>query len=129
MPPADVVLAGAPAPVRGLAADLEGSGIHAALVVPGAIDTEIWQKLDTPPAYRGAKAPPAVVTAAIFEAIEKRRFQIVAPRRPELWVARLLRFAFPGLLRRGLRQMDPVPPEVVEAARRRAQAAQPGSLR
>ena len=114
----------------GLAADLEGSGIHAALVVPGAIDTEIWQKLDIPPAYRGAKAPPEVVTAAIFEAIEKRRFQITAPRRrPELFVARLLRFAWPGLLRRGLRRMDPVPPEVVEAARRRAVAAAPGSSR
>jgi NAD(P)-dependent dehydrogenase (short-subunit alcohol dehydrogenase family) len=113
----------------GLAADLEGSGIHAALVVPGAIDTEIWQKLDTPPAYRGAKAPASVVTAAIFAAIEKRRYQIVAPRRPELWIARLLRFAFPALLRRGLRRMDPVPPAVVEAARRRAQAAQPSTLR
>ena len=70
----------------GLWNDLEGSNLHAALVIPGAIDTEIWEKEDEPVAYRGRKAPPQVVTDAIFEAIEKRRHEITAPEtqtRPE----------------------------------------------
>ena len=47
---------------QGLWNDLEGSNLHAALVIPGAIDTEIWDKEDEPVAYRGRKAPPQVVT-------------------------------------------------------------------
>ncbi len=43
---------------EGLWSDLEGSGIHAALVIPGAIDTEIWDKLDEPAAFKGKKTPP-----------------------------------------------------------------------
>jgi short-subunit dehydrogenase len=106
---------------EGLWNDLEGSGIHVALVVPGAIDTEIWDKQEETTAYDGAKAPPEQVTAAIFEVIEKRRKEITVPRRkPDLMLARLLRFAFPGLLRLGLSRMDPVPDEVIERARERA---------
>jgi short-subunit dehydrogenase len=106
---------------EGLWNDLEGSGIHVALVVPGAIDTEIWDKQEETTAYGGAKAPPEQVTAAIFEVIEKRRKEITVPRRkPDLMLARLLRFAFPGLLRLGLSRMDPVPDEVIERARERA---------
>jgi len=105
----------------GLWSDLEGSNIHAALVVPGAIDTEIWGKQEEPAAYTGAKAPPERVTAAIFEAIERRVREITVPRwKPDLLTARLLRFAAPALLQRGLRRMDPVPAEVVERARERA---------
>lgn len=106
---------------EGLWNDLQGSGIHAALVVPGAIDTEIWEKNDDPIAYRGGKAPPERVTDAIFEAIEAQRHEIVVPkRRLDLGMARLLRFAAPALLRAGMRRMDPVPPELVEEARERA---------
>jgi hypothetical protein len=106
---------------EGLWNDLEGSNIHAALVVPGAIDTEIWDKEDEPVAFDGKKAPPELVTRAIFEAIEKRRHEITVPKRkPDLLAARFLRFAIPGLLRFGMRRMDPVPESVVERARQRA---------
>jgi short-subunit dehydrogenase len=105
---------------EGLWNDLEGSGIHAALIVPGAIDTEIWQKADEPIAVDVRKVPPEVVTRAIFDAIEKRRHRIVVPRTPGVTIARLLHLAFPALLRFGMRRVDPVPGEVVERARERA---------
>jgi len=58
------------------------------------------------------------VTDAIFEAIEKRRREITVPKRKlDLMAARLLRFVAPGLLRLGMRRMDPVPAEVIERAR------------
>jgi hypothetical protein len=38
----------------------------------------------------------------------------------DLMLARFLRFAFPGLLRLGLKRMDPIPGEVIERARERA---------
>jgi short-subunit dehydrogenase len=116
---------------QGLWNDLQGSNLHAALVIPGAIDTEIWEKQEEPAgAYRGRKASPKVVTDAIFEAIEKRRYEITAPRRRlDLNAARLLRRFWPGMLRAGMRRMDPVPAEVVERARERArQGWRPGRL-
>ena len=124
-PPRETVYAASKAAMsaftQGLWNDLEGSGIHASLIVPGAIDTEIWDKADEPVAFDGAKVPPEVVAAAIFESIAKRRKEIVVPRRkPGLVTARFLRFAFPGLLRRGMKRMDPVLDDVVERARERA---------
>jgi short-subunit dehydrogenase len=125
VPPREAIYAASKAAMsaftEGLWNDLEGSNIHAALVIPGAIDTEIWEKEDEPVAFHGAKAPPQLVTAAIFEAIEKRRHEITVPeRKPDLMTARFLRFAFPALLRLGMRRMDPVAPEVIERARARA---------
>ena len=107
---------------EGLWSDLEGSNVFASLVIPGAIDTEIWEKQEEKTfVYRGAKAPPEVVRDAILEAIEKRRFEVQAPkRRIDLWAARWLRVAAPALLRMGMRRMDPVPPDVIERARERA---------
>lgn len=105
---------------EGLWNDLEGSGVHAALVIPGAIDTEIWGKLSEPAAYQGRKAPASDVADAILEAVQRRRHQIIVPRRkPDLFMARLLRFFAPALLRLGMRRMDPVPPEVVARAKER----------
>jgi short-subunit dehydrogenase len=107
---------------EGLWSDLAGSNVHVALVIPGAIATEIWEKLDQPSAYRGRKHPAAIVTAAILEAVEKRRYEITVPRRsPQLLLARFLRFAFPSLLRAGVRRMEPLPPAVIAAARARAE--------
>ena len=109
---------------EGLWNDLEGSGIHAGLVVPGPIDTEIWLKEDEPVAYDGPKHPPEIVTDAIFEVIEKRRREVMAPKRSlPLVTARFLRLVFPALLRFGMRRMDPVPAEVIERARERARDA------
>ena len=105
---------------EGLWSDLAGSNVHVALVIPGAIDTEIWEKLEEPSAFRGRRHPVRVVTEAILEAIEKRRFTVTAPKRsPQLVLARWLAFLCPPLLRAGLRRMDPVPPEVFERARTR----------
>lgn len=125
VPPREALYAASKAAMNafteGLWNELEGSNIHAALVVPGAIETEIWQKGDEPFAFTGRKAPPEVVTRAIFEAIEKRRHEITVPKRKlDLVTARFLRFAMPRLLRFGMRRMDPVPDAVVERARERA---------
>ena len=107
---------------QGLWNDLEGSGIHAALVIPGAIDTEIWDKLNEPAAFKGKKAPPEDVAEAIVEVVEKKRYEVIVPRRKlDLFAARLLRLFAPGLLRMGIRQLEPVPPEIVSKARRRAE--------
>jgi short-subunit dehydrogenase len=106
---------------EGLWHDLAGSNIHAAVINPGAIDTEIWEKEDEPIASPGKKYPPSVVVAAIFEAIEKRRFEITAPKRnPQLMAARFLRLVAPSILRKGMAQHEPVPTEIVEQARARA---------
>ncbi len=108
----------------GLWNDLAGSNIHAALVVPGPIDTEIWEKDETPSGYTGRKHPPRIVTAAILEAIEKRRHEIIVPKHsPQLVAARWLRFLAPALLRAGMAWMEPVPAEVVERARTRDRLA------
>jgi short-subunit dehydrogenase len=108
---------------EGLWNDLKGSNIHVALINPGPIDTEIWLKEDEPPTYHGKKYPPELVTDAIFEAIEKRRFELTIPRRnPMLVAARVLRLLAPGMLRMGMARHEPVPDEVIEKARARAQA-------
>jgi hypothetical protein len=127
VPPRETVYAASKAAMsaftEGLWSDLEGSGIHAALVIPGAIDTEIWDKGDEPMAFDGAKAPAELVTQAIFDVIRKRRREITVPQhKPDLMLARFLRAYFPALLRFGMRRMDPIPEEVIERARARAVA-------
>lgn len=108
---------------EGLWHDLAGSNIHAAIVNPGPIDTEIWEKSDEPEFYHGKKYPPEIVTAAVFEAIDKRRHEVTVPRRnPMLVTARFLRLFLPRVLRFGMAKADPVPVEVVERARARATA-------
>jgi short-subunit dehydrogenase len=105
---------------EGLWLDLAGSNIHAAVVVVGPIDTEIWRKTDEPTAYRGRKYPPSAVSRAVFRAIERRRYEVWVP-----WHLRLvwgLRILLPGVYRRGAGRFDPVPPDVVAAARAAAGA-------
>src|SRR5262245_28982658 len=102
---------------EGLWLDLAGSGIHAAVIHVGPIDTEIWQKTDEPTAYRGRKYHPRVVSQAILACIEKRRHELWVPRR--LRLAWLLRVFAPALYRAGAARFDPVPPAVVESARNR----------
>jgi uncharacterized protein len=125
VPPRETVYAASKAAMNafseGLWNDLAGSGIHVALVHPGPIDTEIWDKEDEPAAYDGRKYPPEIVADAIFEVIEQRRREITVPRRnPPLMTARLLRLVAPSLLLRGMAQMEPVPADVLERARARA---------
>jgi hypothetical protein len=65
-----------------------------------------------------------LVTQAVLEAIEKRRYEITVPRHsPSLLLARALGVLCPPLLRAGLRRMDPLPAPVLERARARAYAA------
>jgi len=129
VPPRESVYAASKAAMNafteGLWNDLAGSQVFASLVIPGAIDTEIWGKGDEPMAYRGTRLPPERVADAIFEAIERRRAELQVPkRRIDLWLARWLRFAAPSLLRLGMRRMDPVPPEALERARERARSGE-----
>lgn len=124
-PPRETVYAASKAAMNafseGLWNDLAGSNIHVALINPGPIDTEIWQKEDEPVAYHGHKYPPEIVTEAIFEAIERRRYEMTVPKySPQLMAGWFLRVFFPSLLRLGTARFDPVPPEVVEKARERA---------
>lgn len=108
---------------EGLWNDLAGSGIHAVLVHPGPIDTEIWEKGEAGPGYSGRKHPPQVVADAIVAAIEKRRYEVVVPARSlPLVAARFLRLVFPALLRFGMKRMDGVSEQSVRVARERARA-------
>ena len=129
-PPREAVYAASKAAMsaftEGLWLDLEGSGIRALLVTPGAIDTEIWDKLDEPAAFRGRKVPASRVADAILDALDRGRREITVPARsPGLVAARLLRSLLPGVLLRGMRRMDPVPTEVVDAVRARRRGGDP----
>jgi short-subunit dehydrogenase len=105
---------------EGLWHDLAGSGSHVAIVNPGPIDTEIWEKAEQPTAYTGRKYPPELVADAIVDAIVHRRFECTVPKlNPMLLTARALRLVAPGLVRAGMARMDPVPPEVFARARGR----------
>jgi len=93
---------------EGLWSDLSGTGVHAALVVPGAIDTEIWEKLDEPASFRGRKIPARVVADAIVGSVRHRRHRVTVPRSIGVSVARFLRLFLPGVLRFGMRRVDPM---------------------
>jgi short-subunit dehydrogenase len=108
---------------EGLWNDLRGSGIHVALVHPGPIDTEIWEKGDQPNRFRGRKYPPELVADAILEAIDRRIHELVVPRRNvKLMLARLLRLVAPGLMRYGLARVDGVTEAELAEARDHARA-------
>jgi short-subunit dehydrogenase len=105
---------------EGLALDLAGSNIHPAVVHVGPIDTEIWEKAEAPVRYRGRKHHPRIVSDAVFESIEKRRYEVTVPG--SLRWACLLKGLAPGLFRRGSARWDPVPSEVIERARQMARS-------
>jgi NAD(P)-dependent dehydrogenase (short-subunit alcohol dehydrogenase family) len=106
---------------RGLWNDLAGSGIHCVLVIPGPIDTEIWDKFEDDNAYSGTRYPAQLVADEIMSAIVKRRFEVTVPRRnPQLVTARVLATLIPALIRKGVARMNPVAPQVVHNARVRA---------
>ena len=123
-PPREAIYAASKAAMNafteGLWNDLAGSNIHAAIVNPGPIDTEIWGKAEEPVAYDGPKYPPKIVVDAIFDVIENRRHEVTVPRRnASLISARLVKAIAPSLLRAGMARMDPVPDALVEKARTR----------
>lgn len=63
-----------------MAIDLWSEPVDVRLVVPGPIDTEIWDRPGSDaPVYDGPKEPPSVVADAIVAAIEGDRFETYAP--------------------------------------------------
>ena len=103
---------------EGLWLDLAGSNIHPAVIHVGPIDTEIWNKAaaEAPVRYQGKKYPPSIISNAVFECIEKRRYEMTVPRSLS-WVF-LFKSLLPGLFRTGAARWDPVPVATIEAARR-----------
>ena len=65
---------------HGLHLDLHGTGVHAGLLSPGPIDTEIWDKDETPSSYNGKKYPPEIVAVGVARMIEKELVQLTVPR-------------------------------------------------
>jgi short-subunit dehydrogenase len=63
-----------------LAIDLDGSGVAVKLVLPGAIDTEIWDQPDNDaPLYDGPKEPPEAIASDIVDAIDSPHFEHYLP--------------------------------------------------
>jgi short-subunit dehydrogenase len=63
-----------------LAVDLDRTGVSVKLILPGAIDTEIWDQPDNDaPLYDGPKEPPEDIAAAMVEAIDSESFEHYLP--------------------------------------------------
>jgi short-subunit dehydrogenase len=60
--------------------DLDGTGVDVKLIIPGAIDTEIWDQPDNDaPLYDGPKEPPHIIAAGIADAIDSDVFEHYLP--------------------------------------------------
>jgi short-subunit dehydrogenase len=63
-----------------LALDLWHTGVEVRLILPGAVDTEIWDRPGNDPAhYAGDLEPPDAVARGIVAAIEGDRFEHYLP--------------------------------------------------
>lgn len=63
-----------------LALDLWDSGVRVRLILPGAVDTEIWDRPDSEPSsYEGPKVPAIDVATGIADAIDSDRFEHYLP--------------------------------------------------
>jgi short-subunit dehydrogenase len=94
---------------RGLWNDLAGTGIHAMLVHPGPIDTEIWSKLQQAGAYSGKLYSSERTAREIQRAIARKKREVVVPRWSlSLIMGRLVNALAPGIVRASVQRMDPV---------------------
>jgi len=60
--------------------DLDGTGVVVKLIIPGAIDTEIWDQPDNDaPLYDGPKEPPHIIAAGIADAMDSDVFEHYLP--------------------------------------------------
>ncbi|MHB8328393.1 MAG: SDR family NAD(P)-dependent oxidoreductase [Acidimicrobiales bacterium] len=63
-----------------IAADLAGTGVTVRLILPGTIDTELWDQPDNdPPLYDGPLAPAEDMAMAIADAIDSDHFEHYFP--------------------------------------------------
>ncbi len=63
-----------------MALDLWNTGVDVRLVLPGAIDTKIWDRPDNDEApYKGPLEPPGAVAEGIVAALEGGRFEHYLP--------------------------------------------------
>jgi len=63
-----------------MAIDLDGTGVRVKLILPGAIDTELWAQPDNDdPLYDGPKEPPGAIAGALADAIDSDRFEHYLP--------------------------------------------------
>lgn len=63
-----------------MALDLWGTGVQTRLIIPGPVDTEIWDRPGNEPSpYDGPLEPPTTVAAGICDAIEGDRFEHYLP--------------------------------------------------
>ncbi|MGH7898783.1 MAG: SDR family NAD(P)-dependent oxidoreductase [Candidatus Binatia bacterium] len=102
--------------------DLHRRGVHTVLVNPGPIATEIWEKIESPPAYKGKFYPASDVSRAIFDAIEKRKHECTVPR--HMAIVPVIKALFPPIVRWGTDRFDPdrpedLPPPAADLDRRR----------
>jgi short-subunit dehydrogenase len=63
-----------------LALDLADTGVEVRLVIPGPVETDIWERPGNDPAhYDGPKEPPETVAAGIADLVEGDRFEAYLP--------------------------------------------------
>ncbi len=63
-----------------MALDLDGTGVAVKLILPGAIDTEIWDQPDNDaPLFDGPKDPPESIAGPLVDAIESDKFEHYLP--------------------------------------------------
>jgi short-subunit dehydrogenase len=62
-----------------LALDLTGTGVRVKLVLPGAVDTEIWDKGAEQSAYDGPKTPAAEVAQEMVAGLSDDSFEMYVP--------------------------------------------------
>ncbi|HJT38126.1 MAG TPA: SDR family oxidoreductase [Actinomycetota bacterium] len=87
-----------------LASDLDGTGVKVHMVYPGPIKTEIWEKVEEPPAYRGKLYPPQIIADAVRSCIEHDHFERWAPRR--IGLVMIARTLFPTQFIKGTARYD-----------------------